>query len=351
MLQPNTKFRSPDDLSPAAREHYVVAKGLGGPFDTARFKARYHDLYPGRKWGSILPSDYCFNHNNEGNRRHPRFLLRHERALYSFVGMDGTKETGIYPWSQKTGELEARLIVQRVPTPIRPASTPNDPLEGFNWSTLYKRYDDIAHRHFVRCFNRYSDYLRQFESTPTSERDLYYRLVKEIHHTGNARPTVSIDQYQAILYWKLYSQPAALSKIVKPLSDDDTRRREACEALTQLLLSLPTQLERDTTVVVNLIRQMHRFSLWGMKSRTSLPVRTTFLHFIFPDVVPIFDKMVLQAVSLYDKNANKRISTLQSYLPLAWELAERYSSQCAKYPHESPLRVVDMALWIIRNEP
>ena len=90
MLQPNPRYRSPDDLNKRDREHYEVAKRLGGPITPARFMSRYRDMYPSRNIGSISPSDYCFNRDNKGNVGFPRCLLWDGGRDYLFVGLDGT---------------------------------------------------------------------------------------------------------------------------------------------------------------------------------------------------------------------------------------------------------------------
>ena len=87
-----------------------------------------------------------------------------------------------------------------------------------------------------------------------------------------------------------------------------------------------------------------------MASSSTLPVRTTFLHFLYPSVVPIFDQMVLKAVNGWEKDANHKASFLTAYLPLAWELAERYAKPAFSFKRESPIRVIDMALWVTRGD-
>jgi|ERR1700675_3443950 len=47
-----------------------------------------------------------------------------------------------------------------------------------------------------------------------------------------------------------------------------------------------------------------------MKTSTSLPVRTTLLHVLYPDTVPIFDQMVLKAVGSWYATANQDIAVL-----------------------------------------
>jgi hypothetical protein len=86
-----------------------------------------------------------------------------------------------------------------------------------------------------------------------------------------------------------------------------------------------------------------------MKYYDALPVRTTFLHFLYPTVVPIFDQMVLKAVGAWDTNANHKTSVLKEYLPFAWKLAEKYEQQFSIFPKEGPIRLIDMALWVNRG--
>ena len=87
--QPNSRFRSPTDLNRRDREHFEVARSIGTNFTRAEFLNRYAKLYPTRTHSSIIPSDYCFNRENKGNRLHPRFLIWHGGSAYSFVGLRG----------------------------------------------------------------------------------------------------------------------------------------------------------------------------------------------------------------------------------------------------------------------
>lgn len=87
--QPNPLYRTPSDLPSVHREHYEVAKQLNGIFGALEFREQYQCMFPGRPPGSILPSDYCFGRDNEGNLRHPRFLLWNGSVGYVFVGLDG----------------------------------------------------------------------------------------------------------------------------------------------------------------------------------------------------------------------------------------------------------------------
>src|SRR5437773_2916939 len=82
-----------------------------------------------------------------------------------------------------------------------------DPLAGFDWLRLDERYDCLCAR-----FDPVVGHLKVFTPTPQSDRDLYYQIVREVHASPDGRARLSIDLYEALLYWKLYSQPAAVAK-------------------------------------------------------------------------------------------------------------------------------------------
>lgn len=69
---------------------------------------------------------------------------------------------------------------------------------------------------------------------------------------------------------------------------------------------------------------------------------------LYPNVVPIFDKMVLKAVGAWHDGANQNIGVLRQYIPHAWSLADKHTQQLAGFK-ESPVRLVDMALWVKRS--
>jgi hypothetical protein len=217
-----------------------------------------------------------------------------------------------------------------------------DPLREFDWSRLYERYDALCAR-----FNSSVAHLRAFAPRPQSDRDLYYELLRSVHNSSTRHPNLSIDRYEALLYWKLYSQPAAVANLRRWLGPEVCV--EEADRLTRLVSELPIDLQRDVTDVTVVVKRLGVYKLAGMKTETALPVRTTLLHFFFPNVVPIFDKMVLQAVGMSDQFANQKISVLSRYLPFAWELAERYGAQFVSFSPETPIRLIDMALWVSRG--
>jgi hypothetical protein len=211
----------------------------------------------------------------------------------------------------------------------------SDPLAGFGWTTLLARYDAAA----FRGYDTKSEHLRGWRLT-TNDRDLYYQLVTKA--ATETRPQLGADWYEALLYWKLYSQPAAVSNITAWL------KGFAPERLRQFLAKIPKTIPRKVSDVVELVELAGKYQFPGMKSSTALPVRTTFLHILYPDVIPIFDKMVLKAVGAWRKGANQDTNVLRQYIPHAWALADKHTQQLSGFK-ESPVRLVDMALWFMRS--
>jgi hypothetical protein len=129
-----------------------------------------------------------------------------------------------------------------------------------------------------------------------------------------------------------------------------TERKEAQKRLIDLLSTLPPNLEKSQAQIIKLIRSFNNFRIPGMANNAAIPVRTTFLHFIYPNVVPIFDQMVLRAIGLWEPGANHRYPVLEKYLPIAWGFAEKYTPQFSSFKSESPIRLIDMALWVNRGQ-
>jgi hypothetical protein len=57
--------------------------------------------------------------------------------------------------------------------------------------------------------------------------------------------------------------------------------------------------------------------------------------------------MVLRAIGESNRKATN-YSLFKKYLHFAWNLAERYKDAAVGRP-ESPLRLVEMALWVVRD--
>lgn len=219
-----------------------------------------------------------------------------------------------------------------------------DPLTNFQWGSLYVRYDRLC-----RGYDSDSHCLDRFDSArPPSDRELYYRLIGcYVPSIRTADPDI-IGTYQALLYWKLYSTAGSKgTNIQNWLKPGSAGRRLTESQLPMSLTKLPSSLERDEHVVVEVVRDLPR--LPGMGSECRIPVRTTFLHFLYPSVVPIFDQNVLLAVGVTEENANQSYGRLRDYLPFAWQLADRYSAQSSVCNREESLRRIDMALWVMRG--
>jgi hypothetical protein len=232
------------------------------------------------------------------------------------------------------GGLEATVTRREPPSSMEDVfAVMSDPLGGFDWYTLYERYDAACKR-----FNPRSVHLSGVVPTPATDRELYYWLVQTAAPTSGKRPVLDKEWYQALLYWKLYS-PRPASGIT------GSTERFALEPFRQLLKKVRETVSRNIDSIIELVNSIGKYQVPGMASSDALPVRTTFLHMLYPAVVPIFDRMVLKAVGVRDKGANKKRAVLRQYVPHAWTLAARHTEQLRGF-RESPVRLVDMALWV-----
>lgn len=221
----------------------------------------------------------------------------------------------------------------------------NDTLAGFDWPSLHSLYDSGC-----GSFDSRSQHLSRFQANrPATDRDLYHQLVEHYSSATRLSELDPVGLYESLLYWKLYSLPTARSRIAVWLATGSDARRTAAETLPRLLSMLPTSLGRDVDTVIDLVKQLGTFKLPGMASSSAIPVRSTFLHFLFPSTVPIFDKMVLQAVGVDHHGANQDYEVFREYLPFVWGLADKHEATARQAHTESPLRLMDMALWIIRG--
>lgn len=221
-----------------------------------------------------------------------------------------------------------------------------DPLEAFNWSSLYSDYDAQCRRYdsTTPCLDRFGT------NRPKTDRDLYYQLVQCYSPSARTAEPDLIGTYQSLLYWKLYSTGGTDGKnIMTWLAPGSEGRRLAESQLPGLLSRLPATVPRDAKQIVEMVRELPSISGMGNTRECRLPVRTTFLHFLYPSTVPIFDKMVLQAVGVHDEGANQNIDVFERYLPFVWSLADSHSNESINCNLEEPLRRIDMALWLMRD--
>ena len=210
-----------------------------------------------------------------------------------------------------------------------------DPLKDFDWSGLYASYDGMC-----RGFDPESSLLAPFEpARPPGDRALYYKLTAAFRAIRSSSRDDAAMIYGAMLYWKLYSQHILDGKIL-----DWAQRWGA--SFGRLVATLPATVERRPQEIVKVATDKC-FCLPGMKS--GIAVRATVLHFLYPDVVPLFDRMVLRAVAIDSEAASRDRRVFEEYIPHAWSLAGKYRQECSQFRQETPLRVIDMALWANRG--
>jgi len=221
------------------------------------------------------------------------------------------------------------------------------PLTDFDWTTLHARYRTKCKR-----FNSVSECLRELIPLPlknSEDLDLYYQLAGRFCLEKGSPSGISVATYKAMLYWKLYSIGMGVAEgHCREIAKNPT---ETEETLTEVCRFIPEQLSRSVNDVRNLVLALDKFPLRGMKSKCTFPVRTVFLHFVYPETVPIFDRMVLQAVGYTKEAAKKAIykeSVLLQYIEHIWSLEKRYLHLLPQNARETPLRLVEMALWVNR---
>jgi len=222
-----------------------------------------------------------------------------------------------------------------------------DPLKHFNWQGIYRAYD-------LKCeesgrFEPNSPHLNCLGVRPASDRELYYLLIEGFSSERIFSAGASVETYEAMLYWKLYSQPAAVKNTCALYKTDSSVRDNAEKGLRSVAQKFYCRPGKTASEVLALFGYFDGLRIRGMQGSCSLPVRATFLHFLYPDVVPLFDSMVLRAVGVAEKFANEKKSVLREYLEHAWLLAERYEPFRPSGSSETVLRLVDMALWVHRG--
>ena len=220
-----------------------------------------------------------------------------------------------------------------------------DPLSNFDWHTLYQRYD-----HRARRYDPNIEYLDCFNPRPQSLRACYLGLCAEVASELNTGGDISVPTYTAIMYWKLYFLPIA--NICRRIRNDEACRQQLRPILARLSDEFADRdPPKDLEDIIALIHLIGEFQPYGMATPTALPARTIFLHFVYPRIVPIFDKQVLKAVGIDHEGANHESGVLREYIPFAWRLTDKHQDTFAEYGYsETPLRLIDMALWVTRDD-
>jgi hypothetical protein len=217
---------------------------------------------------------------------------------------------------------------------------------NFDWGSLYRRYDNTCRR-----FDQDSPYLYELTTRPENDRHLYYFLIDKINTDRTEKGFIRLGTYEAILYWKLYSLPAALKTVCARIRNDKIIQKDIDNTLNEIGGELAlTNVTEDINAIKSLYNLVdkHAHKLFGLRDSCALPARTTLLHFLYPNIIPLFDKQVLLAVGVAEKGANRRRGYLYQYIEFAWR--ESKKPNIPKDWQETPLRLLDMALWVTRGQ-
>lgn len=211
-----------------------------------------------------------------------------------------------------------------------------DPSSGFDWSGLYRRYDDLCTRFSSAVPQLVLPEDDSVTELPHTDRNLYYRLTKSFRCVRSYDPDRAAHVYTAMLYWKHYWNHRRLPVLT-------SWGREAREPLRRLLNALPTRLDRNLIGVIKTVEATN--AVPGMAGKGALATKTTFLHFMYPDAVPVFDRIAVSGAGADIAAANK-MEDLEEYIKNVWRLTARHRAECSSFTQETPLRVIEMALWV-----
>jgi hypothetical protein len=312
------------------KRHAVLAKHVSERITPAQLKAELLGTFPSLNPSSVNAPDCFYSDRKKAGSTCPECGKLGGFAVNrsGIVDMGASGWGGVSPVYIPTGNTRSSIQASA-------AISMSDPLASFDWKTVCARYDAVC------CgFNPSSQHLRGLYAGTLNDRPLYYKLIGAA--ASDSRSRLDADWYEALLYWKLYSQHTLDSRIT------EWRQGLVSGDLRRFLAKIPAAIQRRVQDVIELVELVGGYQFPGMKSGTALPVRTTFLHILYPSVVPIFDQMVLKAVGAWPEGANQEVGVLRQYIPHAWSLADRHTGQLAGFK-ESPVRLVDMALWVKRS--
>jgi len=214
-----------------------------------------------------------------------------------------------------------------------------DPLENFDFASIYQQYNN-----FTRDYRNFNNELERM-GLPSEITDLklYYHLKEKF---GADRININIYDYIAMLFWKLNF--IGLNKIWRVLLENEEKRNIEAKKLKNLFKLFSNILDRSIDKVEQILQEQN-YQLYGMASPTAWPTRSVFLHFLYPNIIPIFDQMVLRAIEPnYQKNYSTRKDKFLEYIEFVWKLTERYVKQIKeiKKLKDTDIRIIEMALWI-----
>jgi hypothetical protein len=219
-----------------------------------------------------------------------------------------------------------------------------DPLVGFPWTELFSLYDDAC-----RGFDATAGHLEDLPEKQCCDRRLYYVLLDRFRVELSESSGLRTETYRAMLYWKHYSSGRRRAELLcdRVVKDQDS----VGVALQHLSNKLRRPVERIPSVICELVESLGKYKLPGMAASSSLPTRTTFLHFAYPSVVPIFDSQALKSFDILQDCSNLRSDLLSRYIDSVYQLSDKHALLHPKDARESHIRITEMALWVLRGKP
>ncbi len=234
-----------------------------------------------------------------------------------------------------------------------------NPLGQFNWNANIIANDYDTHADIKR-FKSNLHYLDEiFDPLPETDRQLYSLLIDRVQNEFHNESLMELETYAGIVYWKLYSQPMALRRLIGPMLQSSEAWAPEVEGDIRTMLIylqleniLPFEISKKAQTVIDLVTSFNYLpcTLRGMTSPAALPMRMTFLHFVYPDIVPLFDKMVLRALGVSRKNASNQIDCLYGCIDKLYSLEQQYLDEIVPISNTLDigyLRALDMALWVM----
>jgi len=224
-------------------------------------------------------------------------------------------------------------------------------LRDVDWNTVHEKYDgrnssfapikDAKYGHLVQAV------APEFRDT---DRTLYYGLRAQVDLTAiKLSDRLNLAWYGAAMYWKHWSGKP-FQQALKPfgaLTADQSLR--FASNLRKVLHKVSSSPGRNEIAIRDLLVQLmkgEQFTLPGMGfGSCSLATRTTFLHLLYPDHIPIYDSMVMKAAGVTDPESPDIVLRL---FPTLWELARAHTAHRAGKPpfeRENAIRLLDMVLW------
>jgi len=218
-----------------------------------------------------------------------------------------------------------------------------DPLSNFCWSRLHTQYDKLCQSYLKKSQSKHGqNYLHAVRPTPPTDRDLYYWLAGHFAAVRRASTVIGWASYLAMLYWKLYSTGTS---VCHQLWNGPRCQKRVQSNLASLCAALPAILPKNAHTVKQLVLSLGGNSIHGM-GPCAFAVRTTFLHFFYPDIVPICDEQTLKAIGIANKDAGRHEVNLVPYFENVWDLESTYRTQTLQFTSETAVRAIEMALWI-----